>query len=52
MEAIRPRQDYAKQWALTELRAEMEALETPLTNGIYAVTAGLAGLVTAFGLFT
>lgn len=34
-----------------ELRAEMAALETRLTNRIYAVAVGLAAVVAAFGLF-
>ena len=35
-----------------ELRADMAALETRVTNRIYAVALGLGGLVAAFGLFT
>ena len=35
-----------------ELRTEMAALETRLTNRIYAIAIGLSGLVATFGLFT
>ena len=55
-DAIQQRQDYATKSDLAELRAElradMAALETRLTNRIYAVAIGLAATVAAFGLFT
>ena len=51
-EAIRPRQDHARKADLAELRADMAALETRLTNRIYAVAVGLAAIVATFGLFT
>jgi len=35
-----------------ELRAEMAALETRLTNRMYAIATGLAATIAAFGLFT
>lgn len=51
-EAIQQRQDHATKADLAELRAEMAALETRLTNRFYAVAIGLAATVAAFGLFT
>ena len=51
-DAIQQRQDYATKSDLAELRADMAALETRLTNRIYAVAIGLAATVAAFGLFT
>lgn len=55
-DAIQQRQDYATRSDLAELRAElradMAALETRLTNRIYAIAIGLAATVAAFGLFT
>jgi len=54
-EAIQQHQDYATKSDVaklgSELRAEMGALETRLTNRFYAVAAGLAATVAAFGLF-
>lgn len=37
---------------IAELRADMAALETRLTNRMYAIAIGLAATVAAFGLFT
>ncbi len=66
-EAIQLRQDYATKSDVARLgselraemgelrsvhRADMVALETRLTNRIYAVAVGLAATVAAFGLFT
>lgn len=54
-EVMQQRQDQATKADLgelgAELRAEMAALETRLTNRIYAVAVGLAAVVAAFGLF-
>ena len=54
-EAIQQRHNYATKSDVgrlgSELRAEMAALETRLTNRIYAIAIGQAGLITAFGLF-
>ena len=36
----------------SEHRADMAALETRLTNRMYAIAVGLAAVVAAFGLFT
>lgn len=36
---------------MAELRANMTALETRLTNRMYAIAIGLAATVAAFGLF-
>lgn len=55
-EAIQQRQDHATTSDLAELRADlradMAALETRLTNRIYAVAVGLGASVAAFSLFT
>ena len=55
-EAIHQRQDSATKSDVaklgSELRAEMAALETRLTNRFYAATIGLAATIAAFGLFT
>ena len=54
-EAIQQRQDRATRIDAaklgSELRAEMAALETRLTNRFYAVAVGLAATIAAFGLF-
>jgi len=54
-EAIQQRQDYATKSDVaklgSELRAEIAALETRLTNRFYAIAFGLAATVAAFGLF-
>ncbi len=55
-EAIQQRQDHTTTSDLAELRAglraDMAALETRLTNRIYAVAVGLGASVAAFSLFT
>ena len=53
-EAIQQRQDYATKSDVarlgSELRSDMAALDTRLTNRTYAIAIGLGGLVAAFGL--
>lgn len=62
-EAIQQRQDYATKadvaklgselrGEMAELRADMAALETRLTNRMYVIAIGLAATIAAFGLFT
>ena len=55
-EAIQQRQDYATKSDVarlgSELRSDMAALDTRLTNRMYAIAIGLGGLVAAFGLLT
>ena len=55
-EAIQQRQDYATKPDVarlgSELRSDMAALDTRLTNRMYAIAIGLGGLVAAFGLLT
>ncbi len=55
-EAIQQRQDYATKPDVARLgserRSDMAALDTRLTNRMYAIAIGLGGLVAAFGLLT
>ena len=50
--AIQQSRDYATKSDIAELRAEMAALETRLSNRMYAIAVGTGGLIAAFGLFT